>query len=59
MGEEIERMEPIADRSPVVAKLATLNTEKEFLQSFIELADGFLFRNPFMALQTFDHGACG
>ena len=51
LNEEVHGMEATPDGFPVCAELVRLCFEEEFLQGGIELADGFFFVDPWVALK--------
>jgi len=50
LGEELQRMQALADVLPVLSEPSSLGRKEQILQGFVELADGLLFRDPLVAL---------
>ncbi len=53
-------MQIVADRIPVLLKTISLRFKEQLLESAVELPDGLLFVDAFVALQAFnDRVTCG
>ena len=64
-GKKINRMQALSNGVPIFAEAVALGFEEKLLQGLVELADGLVFRDAFVALKALDersrslgHGVC-
>ena len=59
LNEEIQGMQTVPDRIPVLLQPIRLHLQEQLLKGGVELADRLLFVDAFIALQPFDDGVPG